>query len=97
MYSLQTLGKFATLKVCRFMSVLTPMVDDDIKRQVFNILGSSKKIFYASLQLKFTLKEVTVVGEAGGLVLAALAGGAVLGVLLGGVARLGCSCGLVSH
>ena len=35
--------------------------------------------------------------EAGGLELAVLDGGVVLGVLLGGVARLGCSCGLVSH
>ena len=30
------LGKLATLKVCRFMSVLTPLVDWPLKRQVFN-------------------------------------------------------------
>ncbi len=40
---------------------------------------------------------VDLVGEAGGLKLAILTAWAVLGVLLGGVARLGCSCGLVSH
>ena len=40
---------------------------------------------------------VDMVGEAGGLELAVLVGGAVLRVLLGGVARLGCSCGLVSQ
>jgi hypothetical protein len=40
---------------------------------------------------------VDLVGEAGGLELAVLAAGAVLGFLLGGDARLGCSCGLVSH
>ena len=43
-----------------------------------------------------TVMLVDMVGEAGGLELAVLAAGAVLGVLLGGVARLGCSCGLVS-
>jgi hypothetical protein len=40
---------------------------------------------------------VDIVGEAGGLELVVLAGGAVNGILLGGVARLGCSCGLVSR
>ncbi len=44
-----------------------------------------------------TAMLVDMVGEAGGLELAVLVGGAVLRVLLGGVARLGCSCGLVSH
>ena len=44
-----------------------------------------------------TAMLVDMVGEAGGLELAVLVGGAVLGVLLGGVARLGCSCGLVSQ
>ena len=46
-----------------------------------------------------TVMLVNMVGEAGGLELAVLAGeaGAVLGGLLVGVARLGCSCGLVSH
>jgi hypothetical protein len=44
-----------------------------------------------------TTMLVDMVGEAGGLELAVLVGGAVLGVLLGGVARLGCSCGLVSQ
>ena len=39
---------------------------------------------------------VVMVGEAGCFELAVLSGGAVLRVLLGGVARLGCSCGLVS-
>jgi hypothetical protein len=43
-----------------------------------------------------TVMLVGMVGEAGGLELAVLAAGAVLRVLLGGVARLGCSCGLVS-
>jgi hypothetical protein len=33
-----TLGKLATRKVCRFMSVLTPLVDWPLKRQVFNTL-----------------------------------------------------------
>ena len=50
----RALGKIATLKVCRSMSVLTPVVDHDIKRQVFNTLESNNKIFYGSLQLKFT-------------------------------------------
>ena len=40
---------------------------------------------------------VDMVGEAGGLELAVLVGGVILRVLLGGVARLGCSCGLVSQ
>ena len=44
-----------------------------------------------------TAMLVDMVGEAGGLELAVLVGGAVLRVLLGGVARLGCSCGLVSQ
>ena len=44
-----------------------------------------------------TTMLVDMVGEAGGLELAVLVGGAVLRVLLGGVARLGCSCGLVSQ
>ena len=44
-----------------------------------------------------TAMLVDMVGEAGGLELAVLVGGAVLGVLLKGVARLGCSCGLVSQ
>ena len=44
-----------------------------------------------------TAMLVGMVGEAGGLELDVLVGGAVLGVLLGGVARLGCSCGLVSN
>jgi len=44
-----------------------------------------------------TVMLVDMVGEAGGLELAVLVGGAVLGVLLGGVARLDCSCGLVSQ
>ena len=44
-----------------------------------------------------TAMLVDMVGEAGGLELAVLAGWAVLGVLLGGVARLGCSCKLVSN
>ena len=44
-----------------------------------------------------TAMLVDMVGVAGGLELAILVGGAVLGVLLGGVARLGCSCGLVSQ
>ena len=43
-----------------------------------------------------TAMFVDMVGVAGGLELAVLVGGAVLGVLLGGVARLDCSCGLVS-
>jgi hypothetical protein len=43
-----------------------------------------------------TAMLVVLVGEAGGFELAVLSGGAVLRVLLGGVARLGCSCGLVS-
>jgi hypothetical protein len=44
-----------------------------------------------------TAMLVDMIGEAGGLELAVLVGGAVLRVLLGGVARLGCSCRLVSH
>jgi len=44
-----------------------------------------------------TVMLVDLFGEAGGFELAVLTAGAVLGVLLGGVARLGCSCGLVSH
>ena len=44
-----------------------------------------------------TAMLVDMVGEAGGLELAVLVGGAVLRVLFGGVARLGCSCGLVSQ
>jgi hypothetical protein len=44
-----------------------------------------------------TVMRVDMVGEAGGLELAVLACRAVLGVLLGGVARLICSCGLMSH
>ena len=44
-----------------------------------------------------TVMLVDMIEEAGGLELAVLAGGAVLGVLLGGVARLGCSCKLVSN
>ncbi len=32
----ETLGKLATLKVCCFMSVLTPLVDGHLKRQRFN-------------------------------------------------------------
>ena len=43
-----------------------------------------------------TTMLVDMVGEAGGVELAVPVGGAVLRVLLGGVARLGCSCGLVS-
>ncbi len=43
-----------------------------------------------------TAMLIDMVGEAGGLELAVLIGGAVLRVLLG-VARLGCSCGLMSH
>ena len=42
-----------TLKVCRFMSVLTPLVDDDRKRQVFNTFGSNNKTFYGSLVNKY--------------------------------------------
>ena len=44
-----------------------------------------------------TTMLVDMVGEAGGLELAVLISGAVLRVLLGGVARLGCSCGLLSQ
>ena len=44
-----------------------------------------------------TAMLVDMVGEAGDLELAVLVSGAVLRVLLGGVARLGCSCGLVSQ
>ena len=44
-----------------------------------------------------TAMLVDMVGEAGGLELAVPVGGAVLRVLLGGVARLGCSCGLLSQ
>jgi len=43
-----------------------------------------------------TAMLVDMVGEAGGLQHAVPVGGAVLGVLLGGVARLCCSCGLMS-
>ena len=44
-----------------------------------------------------TVMLVDVVKEAGGREFAVLAAGTVLGFLLVGVARLGCSCGLVSH
>ena len=44
-----------------------------------------------------TAMLVDMVGEAGGLELAVLVDRAVLRVLLGGVARLDCSCGLVSQ
>ena len=44
-----------------------------------------------------TAMLVDMVGVAGGLELAALVGKAVFRVLLGRVARLGCSCGLVSQ
>ena len=44
-----------------------------------------------------TAMLVDMVGVAGGLELAVLVGTAVLRVLLGGVARLGCSCGLLSQ
>jgi len=44
-----------------------------------------------------TAMLIDTVGEAGGLELAVLIGRAVLRVLLEGVARLGCSCGLVSQ
>ena len=42
-----------TLKVCRFMSVLTPLVDGDRKRQVFNTFASNNKTFYGSLVNKY--------------------------------------------
>jgi len=48
------LGKLTIRKVCRKLSVLTPLVDDDKERQVVSTFGSNNKILYGSIQRKFT-------------------------------------------
>jgi len=55
----QALGKLTTRKVCRNLSVLTTLVDDDKERQVVSTFGSNNKILYGSMQQKFTKKSLS--------------------------------------